>query len=182
MAFELLLGIKPAGVAPGRETVPRALIRGALLCLRGGQKRTRVTVAVTTPPTQRSIMSDLLDPAAILGAVPGLLPADDKKLETPQDAVAVLLHAVMSVLGFRLVGLDDSSSDIQYEKNALPLSTWRKHAPDSFSFRYKHDQSSLVFLLKIVKLSKRLVIHGIALEVWPFLDLNALTRVLYCVR
>lgn len=71
----------------------------------------------------------------------------------------------MTILGFRLVGLDDSSSNVQFEKNVL-TEEWTKHSPDSFAFRYRHDQSSLVYLLKIVKLSKRLVIHGIALEVY----------------
>ena len=64
------------------------------------------------------------------------------------------------------VGLDDSSADTQHEKNLLPES-WNEHSPNSFAFRYRHDQSSLVYLLKAVKLSKRLVIHGIALEVRP---------------
>lgn len=111
-------------------------------------------------------MADLLDPSAILSALPGLLPSSDdgKKLETPQDAIAALLHSAMTALSFRLVGLDDTSSDIQYERNVLPTE-WKKHSPESYGFRYKHEQSSLVFFLKIVKLSKRLVIHGIALEV-----------------
>lgn len=109
-------------------------------------------------------MTDILDPSAILSTIPTLLPSESKNLSTPQDGIAVLLHSVMTILSFRLVGLDDSASDIQYEKNTLP-ETWTKNSPDSFSFRYRHDQSSLVFLLKIVKLSKRLVIHGIALEV-----------------
>lgn len=108
-------------------------------------------------------MSDALDPSAILSTVVAVLPKDKKTLSTPQDGIAILLHSVMTILGFRLVGLDDSSSDVQHEKNVLPV-VWAKNSPDSFAFRYRHDQSSLVFLLKVVKLSKRLVIHGIALE------------------
>ncbi|KAF9514158.1 hypothetical protein BS47DRAFT_1372370 [Hydnum rufescens UP504] len=106
--------------------------------------------------------SNALDPAAILTTIPTLLPEGDKQLGHPQDAIAALLHAVMSILGFRLVGLDDSSSDVVYEKNVLPAE-WKKTSPELYALRYKHDQSSLIFLLKIVKLSKRLVIHGIAL-------------------
>ena len=112
-------------------------------------------------------MSSALDPAAILAVIPTLLPDGDRKIGNQQDAIAVLLHAVMSILGFRLVGLDDSSSDVQCEKNVLPAE-WKKTSPDLHALRYKHDQSSLVFLLKIIKLSKRLVIHGIALGVRLF--------------
>lgn len=107
--------------------------------------------------------SSALDPSAILSNISALLPAE-KTLKAPQDGLAVLLHSAMTILGFRLVGLDDAASDVQYDKNTLP-SEWSKSSPDSFAFRYRHDQSSLVFLLKLVKLSKRLVIHGIALEV-----------------
>ena len=111
--------------------------------------------------------SNALDPAAILAVIPTLLPEGDKQLGHPQDAIAALLHAVMSILGFRLIGLDDSSSDVQYENNALPAE-WKKASPDLYALRYKHDQSSLEFLLKIIKLSKRLVIHGIARGVCLF--------------
>lgn len=109
-------------------------------------------------------MADILDPSAILSTIPTVLPTESKILSTPQYGVAILLHSVMTILNFRLVGLDDSASDVQYERNVLP-ETWTKNSPDSFAFRYRHDQSSLVFLLKVIKLSKRLVIHGIGLEV-----------------
>lgn len=107
--------------------------------------------------------SDALDPSAILSTIPAVL-GEDKTLKTPQDGIAVLLHSIMAILGFRLVGLDDASSDVQFDKNILPPE-WSKNSPDNFGFRYRHDQSSLVFYLKVVKLSRRLVIHGINLEV-----------------
>ncbi len=107
---------------------------------------------------------DLLDPSAVLSSLPALLPSEDKGLDSPQDGIAALLHTIMTLVGCRLVGLDDSSSESQHENNFLP-DEWKKHSPDSYGFRYRHEQSSLVFFLKLVKLSKRLVIHGIALEV-----------------
>lgn len=114
-------------------------------------------------------MSEALDPSIIITTIDDILPPGKKSLITPQDGIAALLHSVMTTLGFRLVGLDDSSSDMQQEKNVLP-EEWSKHSPDSFAFRYRHDQSSLVFLLKLVKLSKRTVVHGIALEVHILLE------------
>jgi len=105
----------------------------------------------------------LLDPSAVLSSIPTLLPSEDKILDFPQDGIAALLHTVMTLVGCRLVGLDDSSSETQHENNIFP-GEWKRHSPDSYGFKYRHEQSSLVFFLKLVKLSKRLVIHGIALE------------------
>ena len=116
-------------------------------------------------------MSEALDPSVIIATINDILPPAKKSLATQQDGIAALLHSVMTILGFRLVGLTDSSSDAQYEKNALPEG-WSKHSPDSFAFRYRHDQSSLMFLLKVVKLSKRTVVHGIALEVHNWLNIR----------
>lgn len=109
-------------------------------------------------------MTDLLDPSALISTLPSLLPSDAKTLKNQYDALAALLHTVMHNVGFRLVGLDDSSSDQEAEGNVLPAD-WNKSGPESYAFRYKHEQSSLVFFLKIVKLGSRSVIHGIALEV-----------------
>jgi hypothetical protein len=114
-------------------------------------------------------MSEALDPSVIITTINDILPLCKKSLSAPQDGIAALLHSAMTILGFRLVGLDDSSPDVQHEQNVLP-EEWSKNSPDSFAFRYRHDQSSLVFLLKVVKLSKRIVIHGIALEVHNWFD------------
>lgn len=109
-------------------------------------------------------MSDPLDPSALISKIPTLLPSGDKSLKTPHDGLAVLLHAVMASLEFRLVAMDDSSPANEEYGNVLP-EEWNKSGPESYAFRYKHIQSSLVFFLKVVKLGSRTVIHGIALEV-----------------
>lgn len=114
---------------------------------------------------------DALDPSALLASIPKLLPEGQKLIASSQDALAVLFHAAMVSIGFRLVGLDDSSSSREFAENVLPAE-WNKSGPGSYTLRYKHDQSSLVFLLKVVKLSTRSLIHGIAIEVRnPFLAL-----------
>ncbi|KAG8679713.1 hypothetical protein FRC09_018776, partial [Ceratobasidium sp. 395] len=41
---------------------------------------------------------------------------------------------------------------------------WNSKGPDVYTFKYKHDQSSFTFLLKLVKLSGRVIVHGIAVE------------------
>jgi hypothetical protein len=119
-------------------------------------------------------MSDPLDPAALVPSVVSYLPSAARTLDTQYDAFAALLHTVMIRLGFRLVALDDSTPALEIANGVLPES-WRKNGPDSYAFRYKHDQSSLVFFLKIVKLGNRTVIHGIALESGTTKTLDILT-------
>ncbi|KAJ3517975.1 hypothetical protein NLJ89_g165 [Agrocybe chaxingu] len=106
--------------------------------------------------------ADILDPSAILALVPNLLPACSKKLEFQQDAIAALLHAALSALAFRLTAVDESSS-LATSTNELPPQ-WNRSGPGSYTFKYKHDQSSLEFLVKVSKLGSRTVINAIALE------------------
>lgn len=70
----------------------------------------------------------------------------------------------MTALGFRLIAIDDTSPSQSYPNNVLPES-WDAHGPGSYTFRYRHDQSSLEFVLKVSKLGGRTMIHAIAVEV-----------------
>lgn len=107
--------------------------------------------------------SSILDPSVLIAKLPKLLPTQDKTLKSPQDGLAALIHAAMDVLGFRLVGVDDSSSQTSYEGNVLPEG-WNAHGPGHYTFRYKHEQSSLEFVLKLAKLGTRFTINAIAVE------------------
>ena len=118
---------------------------------------------LTLTLSQSENMSEILDPSALLSSLPKYLPID-KELKNPQDALAVLIHTILSDLAFRLVGIDEDSSPSTYEGNVLP-EEWNKHSPGNYTFRYRHEQSSLEFLVKISKLSNRTLIHAIASEV-----------------
>lgn len=107
---------------------------------------------------------NVLDPSALTAKLPQLLPTNQKTLRTNQDGVAALSHTVMTVLGFRLIAVDDSAPAETYPDNVLP-ETWNVHAPGSYAFRYRHEQSSLEFILKLGKLGSRTTINAIALEV-----------------
>ncbi|KAF7313694.1 hypothetical protein HMN09_00526200 [Mycena chlorophos] len=106
-------------------------------------------------------MSDILDPAALIAALPALLPPDTT-LSSPQDAIAALLHTAMHTLAFRLIAVDDASTST----SPLPVvpASWNRSGPNHYMFKYKHDQSSLVFVLTISKLGGRSLINAIALE------------------
>ena len=106
----------------------------------------------------------ILDPSALTAKLPKLLPKENKSLKSPQDALAALVHTALAILGFRLVGVDDSSFQGTYEDNVLP-ECWNTHGPGHYTFRYKHEQSSLEFVLKLAKLGTRFTINAIAVEV-----------------
>ncbi|SNX84859.1 uncharacterized protein MEPE_03568 [Melanopsichium pennsylvanicum] len=120
------------------------------------------------------MMIDLLDPSALLSVLPTLLPASssEPQLRNPSDALAALIHTILTRLDFRLVGLSEddrlpTSSDVPTslpnEANKLP-SQWNHKGPDHYAFRYKQNQSSLDYLVKLVKLGSRSIVHGIALQ------------------
>ncbi|KAJ6599191.1 PI31 proteasome regulator N-terminal-domain-containing protein [Mycena vulgaris] len=105
---------------------------------------------------------DALDPAALISLLPTLLPPSKKTLSSSQDGIAALLHAAMTSLAFRLVAIDEASPGT----SSLPVlpEEWNKGGPSHYTFRYKHDQSSLEFILKVSKLGGRTLINAIALE------------------
>ncbi|KAH9062168.1 PI31 proteasome regulator N-terminal-domain-containing protein [Lactarius vividus] len=106
---------------------------------------------------------DLLDPAALTASLPNLLPHNRKKLESQQDAITALVHTSFHVLSFRLVAVDDSTPASNTLGGVLPDS-WNSHGPGSYTLRYRHEQSSLEFVVKVVKLGSRTLINGIAVE------------------
>ncbi|KAI0053100.1 hypothetical protein FA95DRAFT_1552990 [Auriscalpium vulgare] len=106
--------------------------------------------------------TDLLDPSALVSALPNLL--SSKSLPSPHDGLAALVHTAFVALGFRLIAVDDSSPPSTILNGLLP-SDWNKH-PGNSTFRYRHEQSSLEFIVKVAKLGSRTVMNAIAVEVW----------------
>ncbi|KAH8986164.1 hypothetical protein EDB83DRAFT_2484756 [Lactarius deliciosus] len=108
---------------------------------------------------------DLFDPAALTASLPNLLPHNRRKLESQQDAITALVHTSFHVLSFRLVAVDDSTPPSNTLEGVLPDS-WNSHGPGSYTLRYRHEQSSLEFVVKVVKLGSRTrripppLIHG----------------------
>ncbi|KAI0068938.1 hypothetical protein BV25DRAFT_1792224 [Artomyces pyxidatus] len=105
---------------------------------------------------------DLLDPAALIAALPGFLPPNKKTLQSPYDAIAALLHTAFMALGFRLIAVDDSSPPSTILNGLLP-EEWNGH-PGNYTLRYRHEQSSLEFVIKVAKLGSRTLINAIAVE------------------
>jgi hypothetical protein len=124
---------------------------------------------------------DILDPSAILALLPSLLPPSAKELGNGSDAIAVLVHSAMSAVGFRLIAVDDTSPAQHTAVNVLP-EVWKANSPGHYTFRYRHDQSSLEYLVKISKLGNRTMINAIAVEAGPTVPFFRLLTKIDCLR
>jgi len=107
---------------------------------------------------------NLLDPSALVFSLASLLPPTKKRLQNEQDALAALLHTAFIALGFRLIAVDDSGPASSVSNGILP-EEWNIHGPGNYTFRYRHEQSSLEFVVKLAKLGSRSLINAIAIEV-----------------
>ncbi|KAF8897413.1 PI31 proteasome regulator N-terminal-domain-containing protein [Infundibulicybe gibba] len=103
------------------------------------------------------MIDNILDPSALTSTLPSLLPPSAKSLASPQDGIAALVHTAMSLVGFRLSVVGESSP------NVLPQN-WNQHGPEYYNFEYRHDQSSLEFVVKITKLGGRTLVNAIATD------------------
>jgi len=77
------------------------------------------------------------------------------------DVIALTFHFVMKKMGFRCYGCGESN-DVSQDLLLLPTG-WNSSV-DSYSFRYRHPQSSMTFLIKGITLGEKLLVHGLALE------------------
>lgn len=115
---------------------------------------------------------DPLSAAGISNAIAQLLPSGpDSGLATSYEAVALTSHACMSQLDFKLRGLDedhnlesnDGDGSDNNNDNILPSAWNARSASNSFSFRYSHPQSAMQYILKVSRLGKKALIHGVGL-------------------
>ncbi|KAI4151685.1 MAG: hypothetical protein LQ341_000860 [Variospora aurantia] len=87
-------------------------------------------------------------------------------LRDPYDAVALLAHACMIAVGFRLEGLgEDHSIEAKSDRDHIsPLpSEWNSTTTSNYAFRFAHTQSSLHFILKISRLGSKAVINALGI-------------------
>ncbi|ODM20167.1 hypothetical protein SI65_05155 [Aspergillus cristatus] len=84
---------------------------------------------------------------------------DQPTLKNPYEAVALVGHACMIAVGFRLVGLGEEHT-LESESSSLPTE-W--NANDNYAFRYAHSQSSMQYLLKISRIGNNVLVYALAL-------------------
>ncbi|KAG2152101.1 PI31 proteasome regulator N-terminal-domain-containing protein [Suillus cothurnatus] len=107
--------------------------------------------------------NNVLDPSALVGLLLNLLPSTNKTLTSPHDGLAALVHTAFSALSFRLIATHDTSSAMEHPNNVLP-DDWNTKGLVDRTFRYRHDQSGLEFVVKVIKLGQRTLISAIAVE------------------
>lgn len=111
---------------------------------------------------------DALSADSILLYMTKSLPSSEtqtSRVKDPYAAVALFSHACMLAVGFRLIGLgEDHKTEAQStpeDAQPLPLE-W--DVSSSYAFRYAHSQSSMEYVIKILRLGSRALITGLALD------------------
>ncbi|KAL4936439.1 hypothetical protein BDV06DRAFT_205054 [Aspergillus oleicola] len=110
--------------------------------------------------------TDSLSPDNVVGLAARALRPDvdsDFSLNTPAEAVALVGHASLVAVGFRLVGLGEDHTIAPTEGSDSPSLPAEWNAESTSSFRYAHSQSSMQYLLKISRLGNNAVIFALAL-------------------
>ena len=91
---------------------------------------------------------------------------NDPQLRDPYDSVAILCHACMIAVGFRLIGLGEEDK-IEAEadpQDPQPLPpAWNSTTTSNYTFRYAHSQSSLTYLVKVSRIGSKALVHGLTL-------------------
>ncbi|GAA5987270.1 hypothetical protein JCM5350_008125 [Sporobolomyces pararoseus] len=100
---------------------------------------------------------DLLSATQLLSLCHSLSPSSTC-LSSPSQVVLLLVHSIHSSLSFRLI----DPKPQQQDKNELPRD-WEKSSSNN-GFKYKHDQSSLEFIISVVDLGDKLLIVGNAVN------------------
>lgn len=122
--------------------------------------------------------TNVLSPDRILSLAAKAL-GEQPSVKTPAEAIALIGHACMAAVDFRLVGLGEdhnlrlslhpssimpwsslTCTETSTESPALPAE-W--NANDTFAFRYAHAQSSMQYLLKVSRLGNNAVVFALAL-------------------
>jgi len=105
-----------------------------------------------------------LTPERILDIVASSLNGGDKAdvgIKNAYEAVALVGHACMIAVGFRLVGLGEEHQIAFAESTSLLPREW--NATSTYPFRYAHSQSSMQYLLKLSRLGNNVVVFALAL-------------------
>lgn len=84
-----------------------------------------------------------------------------EKFKNTHQGLVIFLHHVMLARGFRLVGLSEKGDPQDYQDVIRP--DWNK-SEESYTFKYKHSQSSLTYVIKLIPLSSNLIVSAACLE------------------
>jgi len=109
---------------------------------------------------------NVLSAASLAHMIRASLPKDaSPQITTSHEAIALASHAAMIAVGFRMVGLgEDYKLETPSDRDdihELPTE-WNANA-GHYSFRYKHSQSSMEYLIKANRMGNKVVVMGMGL-------------------
>lgn len=111
-------------------------------------------------------MSALSTQAILQGmadALPTHNPSDDSSdLASSYEAIALLIHAYLAALDFRLCGFDEDKSLPECESLKPRLPPQWNNGFGSLSFVYAHKQSSMRFIFRVDRMGAKVEIRGLA--------------------
>lgn len=101
-------------------------------------------------------------------------------LSNSTSLIALLVHSIHTSLGFRqtrpqppTIDNEGTTSQDPLTRNRITTDWFENNSKEeSFSFEYRHEQSSLVFQVRIGRLGGRIVINAVAVEVSDETALN----------
>ncbi|EEP79755.1 predicted protein [Uncinocarpus reesii 1704] len=102
-----------------------------------------------------------LDSSKILSLAASCVDKDAPNVRTPWEAIALVGHACMVAVDFRLIGLKEGQTIVEDEPTTVLPSNWNDSGV--YSFKYAHRQSAMQFLLKIIQIGNNAVISALAL-------------------
>ncbi|KAI8723308.1 hypothetical protein NCS52_00186500 [Fusarium sp. LHS14.1] len=112
-------------------------------------------------------MSEPLSVGSILAGMAEALPThptgdDSSDLASSYEAIALLIHAYLAALGFKLHGFDEDKKLPECESLAPRLPQQWNSGFGSLSFVYTHKQSSMKFVVRVDRMGGKVEIRGLA--------------------
>ncbi|TWU72794.1 hypothetical protein ED733_003944 [Metarhizium rileyi] len=112
-------------------------------------------------------MASMLTASAVLQGMADALPTHQKDdhgsdLASSYEIIALLVHAYLAALGFRLCGFDQDKPMPDCESLAPRLPPTWNSGFGSLSFAYKHKQSSMMFVFRIDRMGSKVEVRGLA--------------------
>ncbi|CAG7946944.1 unnamed protein product [Penicillium salamii] len=105
--------------------------------------------------------TDVFGQDNILDLAARAIQSDQPSLKTPHEAVALIGHACLAALDFRLVGLgEDHNLETTSDQPTLPAG-WNTN--DTIAFRYAHSNSETQYLVKVSRMGGNAVVFALAL-------------------
>ncbi|KAF2263360.1 hypothetical protein CC78DRAFT_497066 [Lojkania enalia] len=115
-------------------------------------------------PAPNVVVSPLSAPSLATFMAASLPKGAEPQLKNAYEAVALVVHAGMTAVGFRIIGLgEDHQINTQEDAAASQHLPTEWNASPSYAFRYAHSQSAMEYLVKVNRLGGKAVVFGIAL-------------------